>query len=472
MTVVAPGFYYRLPALAQDLLVTAMGAAHRWRRNDPGEQRRFLEYLRAQDLRSAEQRQDAQWGFLRETLRHGCREIPYVQRLQRDVGFEPDDVRSLEDLARLPILTKAQVKDNPGDFLPRNRNLRGTVRSQTSGTTGTPMTSWYSRTAFARQWACVSLLREWHGVSDGLLPHRIQLTGSPVLDPARSNRRPFRWNHAARTMVVPVNAVGPEAVGPLLEAIRNWGRAEVMEGYPSALYSLALLGKSADIEGPQIPLMITTAEKLTPTQRVVLQEYFGGRVVDQYAFSEPGVFVGECEKGKLHLFPESGLMELLPLEGKVLVPGGLARIVTTSFHNTAQILLRYDTGDLARVAEHPSCECGRETLTIDSIEGRQSDLLRIETGSGIRYLTPALLSTAYYGFPAIFRGQIVQVAPGALDVSVELTRPFGEDEMQALLNRFGVICGTDLQVTIRVTDEIPLGAAGKFRAVIPWEGPK
>jgi len=271
-------------------------------------------------------------------------------------------------------------------------------------------------------------------------------------------------------MLVPVNAISQGRVQPLLEAIRNWSKAEVMEGYPSSMHSLALLGRSAGILGPRIPLMITTAERLTSTQREELQDYFGGRVVDQYAFSEPGVFVGECEKGSLHLVPESGVLELVPMEGETLNPGGLARIVTTSFHNTAQILLRYDTGDLARVAEHTRCSCGRETLIFDSIEGRQSDLLRIETRSGVRYLTPALLSTAYYGFPTISRGQVVQIAPDALDVLVELAGHLGEDGKRALVDRFGVICGTDLQVNIKTTDEIPLGAAGKFRAVIPWEG--
>lgn len=467
MTVVAPRFFYKLPRTIQDIMVTSMGAWHRWRRNDPAEQAAFLVFLRQSQYWDRDRFEEYQLDQLRTQLSFACREVSHFRRLKESLGFSIEDFRSLDSLALLPILNKDQIKESPADFLPNDPAYRGTIRSATSGTTGTPMVSYYTRRAFARQWACVALLREWHGVTNGLLPHRIQLTGSPVFDPGREFKRPYRWNRAARTMLVPVNGISERTVRALLEGIDSWGKAEIMDGYPSALAHLAWLGKEKNITPPKIPLIITTAEQLGKAQRDLLEDYFSAKVIDQYAASEPSCFAGECEKGSLHVFPESGILELIPLAGEDPAAEHLARIVMTPFHNTAQVFCRYDIGDLAKVIPGKRCPCGRETPVIEAIEGRSSCMIQVESPLGRRVLTSALLSTGFYGFNSIARGQIVQTGPRALTLRCELARSMDDQERIHLVENFRRVCGSDVEIEMEVVERIHLGPGGKFIAVVP-----
>jgi phenylacetate-CoA ligase len=268
-------------------------------------------------------------------------------------------------------------------------------------------------------------------------------------------------------MVVPVNAINERLATRLLAGMRRWRGVEVLDGYPSALAYLAHLGSGLGIAGPAIPLVISTAERLEPAQRSLIAAYFRARVVDQYAASEPSIFAGECEHGSLHVFPQSGICEFEPLPGENPSCEHLARVIMTPFHNKAQVLLRYAIGDLARVVPNRQCGCGRRTPIIASVEGRAADVLSISTPHGVLNLTSALLSTGFYGFPAVRRGQIVQTGPAAITIRCELERPLGEGGRRALLASFTRVCGAGVAIAIDEVATIPPGRHGKFPFVVP-----
>jgi len=467
MTVSAPRIYFQLPAFMQDLAVTAMGATHRWRRTDPMEQARWMAFLASSERWSAEQFADWQSSQLRLMIADACANVPFWQDAQREHGFAPDDFRTLADLSRLPLLTKNKVRAKEEAFAHSGVSGRDTVHLNTSGTTGSPLAVRYTRKGFARKWACVARLRQWHGVRRSVAPRRVQITGSVLFDVDREERRPWRWNLAARTMLVPVNAISTRLAPQILAAIGRLSDVEVMDGYPSAIAHLADLGRSLGIRGPRVPVIVTTAERLIPEQRRLIAEYFSARVVDQYSASDPSIFMGECENGSLHLFPQSGILELLPLPGEDATREHVARIVMTPFFNPAQYFFRYAIGDLARVLPGRTCTCGRATTIIEAIEGRAADVIVVNTADGERALTNALLSTGFYGFDEVRRGQVVQTGDATIMVRCEMSRTFSQERAAAFVDSFRRVCGAGIDVRVEMVDRIPLGPNGKFQSVVP-----
>src|SRR6201999_2266836 len=119
-------------------------------------------------------------------------------------------------------------------------------------------------------------------------------------------------------------------------------------------------------------VIISNAEPLYAHQREFISRVFGCPVRDTYGMSEMTCAASECEAGKLHLWPEAGIYEVLRDDQDVPVRAGeTGRLVCTGFLNPDMPLIRYEVGDRVAIAP-PSekCSCGRTLPILLSVEGR------------------------------------------------------------------------------------------------------
>ena len=209
----------------------------------------------------------------------------------------------------------------------------------------------------------------------------------------------------------------------------------------------------------------TTAETLMDFQREEIEKAFGCKVFNHYSSSEGAPFVTECPAGRMHLNPESGIIEFLKPDGEPAEPGEEAEMVVTSFFQRTMPLIRYRISDIGALAEDQICPCGRQMPIVAYIGGRESDTIyTTERGR----IGSAGLSTTFYKIPSRLKeSQIEQVGADSFVFRyIPLEEPLSEKEKTIVIEQFGNRLGPSVEVDIQIVDHIAKGANGKARLII------
>jgi phenylacetate-CoA ligase len=183
-------------------------------------------------------------------------------------------------------------------------------------------------------------------------------------------------------------------------------------------------------------------------------------VFNQYASSDTGAFICNCEYGSLHVNPEFGICELLNREGKLAGPGEEAEIVATSFCNREQVFVRYRIGDTVITGSSDECPCGRKMPIVADLTGRVDDTLYISDRGYIGRFDPI-----FKGLAGIYEAQIVQELLSRLDVKLVPAPGYDETMEAALVANLRAKVGETVEIAVEKVAQIPRGPNGKFRSV-------
>jgi phenylacetate-CoA ligase len=446
--------YDRLPVPLQNAMVSARGMDFRFRRASDRVTRRQLELLLRSQWWSPEQMAAYQSRRLRALLRTAFRDVPHFRELAARLGCRAEDFHGPEDLRRLPILEKRDVRGREERFLGRLPLAHSVLA--TSGSTGTPLRVYESRRSFSLRWGFMARLRAWAGVHP-IRPRRAQFTGRPIVPGAEG---PFwRSNLPGHALLFSTAHISAETAPAYARALRRFA-PEVMEGYPSAIRMLARLCTRRGVELPRPRAVITTAETLTPEARAELEAAYRCPVFDQYAAGEPSCFWADCEHGTMHVHAEYGISEIVDEAGEPVPPGGEGTVVVTPFLNPVMPLLRYRLGDVA-VRGSGACPCGRALPVVERVVGRTDDVLFVP---GRGYL--GRLDPVFKGIPCLAEAQIVQESLDRLVVRIVPDACFGEDAERTLVAALRARVGEHPAVEVQRLETIPRGPNGKFIAVV------
>ena len=144
-------------------------------------------------------------------------------------------------------------------------------------------------------------------------------------------------------------------------------------GYASMLEEFAkFLRKSGGSIG-SVKCVISTSEVLSDSARFTISEGFNAPVFDEYGSGELGTVAHECEKGRMHLSAENIIVEVADGD-RICKPGEAGELVVTELRNRAMPLPRYRTGDIGVISDR-KCECGRGLPVLESVKGREYDML-------------------------------------------------------------------------------------------------
>jgi phenylacetate-CoA ligase len=251
--------------------------------------------------------------------------------------------------------------------------------------------------------------------------------------------------------------LSPRFFPAIWKDISAFGPATV-EGWPSSLSLLAAMIRDAGLTLP-VRGIITSSELVSPAQAALLRSAFVGPIIDHYGQTERVVMAGGCEAGGYHVFPDYGILELLPVPG---APGE-HEIVGTPLHNWGFPLLRYRTGDRVGPAPAEPCPCGRAFPAFGLIGGRTEDLVRAADGNPV-----PLASSVVDDLEGLREVQFVQHRPGVFEVRM-VPGPNGYDraavEATARENLF-LMAGPGNELTFSEWDELPRSGSGKLRVVL------
>jgi phenylacetate-CoA ligase len=406
--------------------------------------------LRRMEWASAEEITRYQERRLRTLVRVAASRSSFYREWFAGAGVEPASIRTLADLPRLPLLDRSHLVHESDRFLVYPRKLMWVAHS--SGTSGrvvtvhrTPGSSAFELSALQRQWS-------WFDV-----PHRPRslLLRSNDPDPHRTGVL-TRKIPGSGQLVVSSFRLSPEQLPRLLEQIRAFD-PQVVEGWPSSITILASLLRD---RGERLPVtaVITSSEVMTVEQLSLMREVFCGPIVDHYGQTERVAMAGNCDAGGYHEFPDYGIIELIPVEGRT----DSWEIVGTPLHNWGFPLFRYRTGD--EVGPNPAgpCPCGRAFRLLGRIDGRVEDTFTAANGQPLPL--PATVVDSLVGLREV---QVAQLAPGRFEFRLVPTTGsnIAAAQQQALQN-VDKYFGPHQTVTFRIMDHIPREPSGKLKAAI------
>ena len=322
---------------------------------------------------SRDQLADLQLKKLKETVARCYHNVPYYQKIFKEQGILPEDIRSLDDLKKLPMTKKAALRENyPFKLLACP--MRDVVRIHgSSGTTGKPTMVAYTRHDLDIWSDCVTRVV----CAGGATPDDVaQIAfGYGLFTGALGLHQGLEKLGCA---VIPMSAGNTEKQLMLMQDLG----VTVLIATPSyALYLSEVAAQKGIIGNLKLRIGFFGAEGRTPEMRQKIEENFGIIATDNYGMSEltgPGVS-GECEyRCGLHVWEDHFIPEIIdPETGEVLPAGSTGELVVTPLFKEALPLLRYRTGDITRLDYSP-CACGRTHVRMEKVQGRSDDMMIIK----------------------------------------------------------------------------------------------
>lgn len=396
------------------------------------------------------------WQAARVTplLHQAASRVPHYLDLSRELG------PGIDELASWPVLTKDDLRRATGRFLAEGAPRWRRFPEHSSGTSGSPLTVWFSRRALIEWYALLEArCRRWHGVS---LKDRWAILGGQLVAEVSRDKPPYWvWNAPMSQLYLSSYHLGPTTAEAYATAIEKH-RITYVWGYASAMASLAglLVETGRTVKGLRVAL--SNAEPLLDHQREVIERAFDCPARDTYGMAEMVTGASECERGRMHLWPEVGIVEVLALDSDDPVPpGSPGRLVCTGLLNDTMPLIRYEVGDLAAL-EPPEtrCPCGRALPMLRVLEGRSDDLVITTDGRLVGRLDPVFKADL-----PIREAQIVQEAVGRFRILVAPSAGWGPSTAEVISRRLQDRVGP-ASVDVEVVDAVPRGPGGKLKAVV------
>jgi phenylacetate-CoA ligase len=309
---------------------------------------------------------------LARTVRHVYKNVAYYRNLMDSQGVSPDDIKSIDDLPKLPFVTKDALRDEyPYGMLAVP--LSDTVRIQsTSGTTGRRVVAFYTQ-ADIDLWdeCCARAIVAAGGGRDDVVHVSYGyglFTGGPGLNGG---------SHKVGSLTLPMSSGNTERQ---IQFMTDLGSTILCCTPSYAAYLAETINSQGQRGNIKLKAGIFGAEAWSEEMRRDIEKNLGIKAYDIYGLTEitgPGVSY-ECEEQTgMHVNEDHFVPEIIdPATGKVLPYGEKGELVLTCVSKTAFPLIRYRTRDIC-VLSRKECSCGRTLVKMSRLMGRTDDMLII-----------------------------------------------------------------------------------------------
>ncbi|MFC2046295.1 phenylacetate--CoA ligase family protein [Chloroflexota bacterium] len=416
-----------------------------------------LRQLEQSQWESSERLRELQKEKLRRLVHHAYEHVPYYRRVFEERGMRPEDIATPEDLSKLPVLTKEETRRQFRDQISAD-NCKGNdyLRLHSSGSTGEPYHFYLSKAGHDARLA--AMFRYWRaaGYDFGQPWVRIRVS----LDISLADRV---YHRLMRCAYLRYMAASERVLLEQLEKIRRV-RPTVVRGYAPALFMLAKTARDHDMNDFGVRSMISTGSILFPHFRQLIESQFDCPVYDVYG-GEGMIIAGQFECGSYHIHAEGVVVEFLKPGGDAARPGELGSIVLTNLNNLAMPFIRYQIGDLG-VPSKAGCSCGRGLPVMESIQGRDTDIVVTPDGG---YLIVHFF-TRVFNSANVDQFQVIQHAPDRIEIKIVRNELFTRADVDYILRSIRSAGGDELKVDLRYVESIPLTRSGKRRFVISEVG--
>lgn len=391
---------------------------------------------------------------LKKTVAH-CMNSPFYQQRFAAAKLKPEDIKTLEDLRRIPFTTKQDLRDTY-PFGIASVPLRECVRlHSSSGTTGNPTVILHTRRDL-EQWANAVARCLW---MVGARPEDVfqNTSGYGMFTGG------LGFQYGAETLGM---LTVPAAAGNTKRQIKfmtDFGTTVVhaIPSYATRIYEVMQQEGVDPRRDTKLKILAIGAEPHSDEQRKRIEEMLGVKAYNSFGMSEmcgPGVAFECQEQNGMHIWEDYYIVEIINPDTLEPVPDGeMGELVLTTLNREAMPLLRYRTRDLTRILPG-ECPCGRHHRRIDRMRGRSDDMIVLK---GVN-IFPIQIEQVLMQFKELGSNYLITLdteeSNDAMTVEVELGQDFADDF--GLLQRLTQKIARALHDEILLTPHVKLLPAG------------
>jgi len=418
----------------------------------------ILRQMEAADRMTAAELKEFSAARLRDLIQYSYAHVPYIRARMEQCGVDPGQIQSVEDLPRLPVMTKADMRANRAQL--RSVIAKKLVPYSTTGSTGEPLLFDLSKQRIASRVACRQRVTGWWGLSVG--DPEIVLWGSPV-ELTRQD-----WVRSVRDRFLSTELLSAfemsEAVMDRYLDIMLRKRCKHIFAYPSSIYLLCLHARKRqrDLRPIGTKVVFTTGEILWPHQREVITETLQCPVADGYGGRDSGFISHECPQGGMHILSDAILVEIVNGSGRPLPPGESGEIVATDLYSHEVPFIRYATGDRGALSSQP-CRCGRALPLLEKLDGRAMDFFLAADG---RTIPGGSVFYAFYGIDGIDQFRVIQKEVGRFHIQIVTGKNYRTEDEPRIRTGLERRMRSPLDVTFEYLPNFPAERTGKFRCIV------
>lgn len=422
-----------------------------------------LGFLRKSQFWSRDQLESWQLNRLNLLLIHASNESPFYKKRLEGIQLP---LTSLEQIEQIPILTKEEIRNNGEDIRCRDVPESRFVASRTGGSTGEPMQYFWDKRGMDWNRGTVYRSAEWAGVQLG--EKTAQMSGShfDYSEMQKLKSKIIFWLQRYRDF--PVAFLDRALMDRYVKEIVEYQPTSIW-GYAGGIHLLArhILENYPEQQFPFLKAIITSSENLFPEQREVINRAFGGeKVFDNYGSREM-YMAAECDQHNgYHIHAEVIYLEVVDKHNRRCAPGELGRVILTDLSNHAFPFIRYEIGDIGRMANDEECACGVRLPRLQSVDGRIADIVV----AGDRILTAPNFTLIFSDLDGVDAYQIRQDHEDSIEVFIVPGENFTESVFSYIENSLKELTAGKLKISINRVDQIAVPESGKRRFIISTIG--
>lgn len=395
---------------------------------------------------------------LRTIIQHAYDSVPYYHKVFRSLNLRPEDIKTKQDLNKLPIIDKEEVRKNWNEFTSRKYHWWQIVKASTAGSTGSALKIVWAKKSIVIEHCFEARLWDWAGVSSR---DKLAHFGSADMLVSESQSNPPFWRISIpeRMIYFSPNHLSEKNLSTYVKKLRQFN-PQIIRGHPSKIYIVARYMEKTGLSGIAPKAIFTSSEMLMPYQRETIEKMLNCKIFDNYGNNEHVSLITQCGKGNYHINPEYGIIEFIK-DGEAAINGETSEMVCTGFINDAMPLIRYRIGDLA-IPTDGICDCYRNFPIVTSIQGRTRDIIVTKDG---RYLTTGAIVEGIDKIGSVKEWQVIQKSKEYYIINFTVDQScYSKDDVSRLREMVRRRVGEG-EIEINIVDHISR-PKNKFRAVI------
>ncbi len=350
---------------------------------------------------------------LRKLIKYCWQYVPYYRAKWSGHISSPDDIRTLEDLQQLPVLSKDELRENL-DTLTTTAPFVKSHAARSGGSTGRPTLFRATHLDQEMAWAQMYTGWMWAGWTVG---DPFQVVGGESVGVGLGDKRNWRDWIINRWVTSGSNLTLERTKA--LAALPHFDRIRLIFGYPNAIRELCELLRSIGAKPKRVRGVVCTAEVMRKEVRDEISSTFGDvPVLDQYGLNDGGLFAVEGpERDGLHFFFHRSILEILDDQGRLVTtakqPG---RAIATNLMNLATPFVRYETGDVVHWYSREPSSSGTTWPRIGPVDGRTGDVIYLPGGR--RIAMPGLTLVMRW-MDGLRQYQFIQTGPSSVTARLD-----------------------------------------------------
>jgi phenylacetate-CoA ligase len=416
----------------------------------------YYETLTATQFLSAEQIRDLQDEKLRRLVRHAYRSVPYYRVRMQERRLHPEDIRTQEDLSKLPLLSRADIRKHLYfDIMQEGVSQGDLLKLTMSGRSAEPFMAFADRGALEFRWAAGLRFRDWTGYRFGQPTARFWSEGIGLPD-AHAGKVHADARFSNR-LLLPAFRLDEASITSSLRAISKQ-KSVLVEGPTETLEAVAahVLKQGGLDHHPKAVLV--HGQQLTAAGRKLIEDAFGCKVFDLYRSGEFAEVACETDaRDGLVIAGEGYIVELL-VDGRPARLGEQGELFITDLNNRCMPFIRYATGDRAvalgpdKAEPHP-----RGLPRISQLQSRPGAIFNGVDGARVPSGFFSALF-AEYGY-AVRRFRVAERAPSGISLRIEKAPRYAESTLETIKTRIRERLGEALEIDVVFDEPVRLASS-------------